>query len=71
MTKQGDLGAIAPGLANDVPRRDEILACHASAIEQGLDGYTDPVTGFFVMTAAYHVERGTCCENNCRHCPYR
>jgi len=23
-----------------------------------------------VFTTAYHLRRGYCCENNCRHCPY-
>jgi hypothetical protein len=23
-----------------------------------------------VFTASYHLRRGYCCENNCRHCPY-
>ncbi len=26
--------------------------------------------GFLVFTAAYHRKRGTCCGNDCRHCPY-
>lgn len=26
--------------------------------------------GRVVFTALYHLERGTCCKNNCRHCPY-
>ncbi len=26
--------------------------------------------GNLVFTAAYHLKRGTCCENGCRHCPY-
>ena len=24
----------------------------------------------FVFTAAYHLRRGYCCGNDCRHCPY-
>jgi hypothetical protein len=27
--------------------------------------------GFMVFTAAYLRRRGHCCDNNCRHCPYR
>ena len=23
-----------------------------------------------VLTAQYHLRRGTCCGNACRHCPY-
>jgi len=39
-------------------------------MRQGEDGYTDPETGLFVFTAAYLAARGTCCESDCRHCPY-
>ncbi len=71
MTNRSDLAATAPGLALDAPRREQILQCHADAIEQGQDGYIDPVSGYFVMTAAYHLSRETCCDNDCRHCPYK
>ncbi|MEZ5158201.1 MAG: DUF5522 domain-containing protein [Candidatus Nanopelagicales bacterium] len=57
-------------LASDHPRRAEILAAHARAVEAGEAGYCDPDTGLFVLTAAFHVKRGTCCGNGCRHCPY-
>lgn len=26
--------------------------------------------GFCVFTAQYHLKRGSCCKNGCRHCPY-
>lgn len=26
--------------------------------------------GLVVFTAAYHLKRGHCCKNGCRHCPY-
>jgi len=26
--------------------------------------------GFMVFTANYHLKRGFCCGNKCRHCPY-
>jgi hypothetical protein len=26
--------------------------------------------GFMVFTEAYHLRRGYCCKNGCRHCPY-
>ncbi len=26
--------------------------------------------GFMVFTAAYHLKRGYCCKNGCKHCPY-
>jgi hypothetical protein len=27
-------------------------------------------SGRVVFTALFHLERGSCCGNNCRHCPY-
>jgi hypothetical protein len=26
--------------------------------------------GFMVFTASYHLKRGYCCKNGCKHCPY-
>lgn len=26
--------------------------------------------GLMVMTEKYHLQRGFCCKNDCRHCPY-
>lgn len=67
---QQQLAETAPGLAPDAPGRDTIIEKHGQAIAQGQDGYIDPVSGLFVMTAAYHLQRGTCCASSCRHCPY-
>ncbi|WP_020602184.1 DUF5522 domain-containing protein [Spirosoma spitsbergense] len=33
------------------------------------DYYLTP-EGYMVFTAAYHLKRGYCCQNGCRHCPY-
>lgn len=27
--------------------------------------------GLVVMTEKYHQERGYCCSNGCKHCPYQ
>ena len=27
--------------------------------------------GLMVMTESYHLRRGYCCNNNCKHCPYK
>jgi hypothetical protein len=27
--------------------------------------------GLMVLTEKYHLERGYCCGNGCRHCPYQ
>jgi hypothetical protein len=50
--------------------RKEILAAHEAAMAASEPGYADPVTSLFVFTASYLAERGYCCENGCRHCPY-
>lgn len=26
--------------------------------------------GFMVFTRQYHLKRGSCCKNKCRHCPW-
>ena len=26
--------------------------------------------GFLVFTKEYHIKKGKCCKNGCRHCPY-
>ncbi len=26
--------------------------------------------GFLVFKESYHLKRGYCCGNDCRHCPY-
>ncbi len=57
-------------LPPDTPRREEILAAHAAALAAGKNGYLDPASGLFTMTAQFLVDRGWCCQNGCRHCPY-
>lgn len=54
----------------DTPRRAEVLALHPGALGRGEAGYVDPVSGLFVLSAAYLAARGYCCERGCRHCPY-
>lgn len=36
---------------------------------EGEDYYVDK-NGLLVFTKKYHLQRGTCCGNGCRHCPY-
>ncbi len=26
--------------------------------------------GYKIFTEKYHLKRGYCCKNNCKHCPY-
>ena len=60
----------ASRLALDDPDRAQILAAHKHAMESGSDGYVDPVTGLMAFTASYLAGQGTCCDSDCRHCPY-
>ncbi len=27
--------------------------------------------GYIVFTKEYHLKRGYCCNNSCKHCPYK
>jgi hypothetical protein len=47
-----------------------VIEAHHSAIEAGDVGYLDPATGLFVQTARTLWQRGSCCDQGCRHCPY-
>lgn len=39
-------------------------------LKEGEDYYVDPPSGLVVFTEKYLKERGYCCKNGCRHCPY-
>lgn len=36
---------------------------------EGFHFYIDE-SGLMVFTQKYHLQRGYCCGNGCRHCPY-
>ncbi len=38
-------------------------------IVEGEDYYFNE-EGFIVLTERYHLDRGYCCGNGCRHCPF-
>jgi len=48
----------------------EVVALHDAAVDAGDAGYIDPISGLFVLTAACLADRGFCCDQGCRHCPY-
>ena len=52
------------------PGRTEILRRHDAAVTAGSPGYADPATGYTVFTAQYLADRGWCCDQGCRHCPW-
>jgi len=41
---------------------------HACALK--LRTYTDPFTEGEVFTRYYLLDRGSCCQQGCRHCPF-
>ena len=49
---------------------DRAQQAHDHACARGDSGYVDPTTGLFVFTRDFLVNRGWCCGNGCRHCPY-
>jgi len=34
------------------------------------DEYYHSSEGYVIFTEKYHLKRGYCCNNNCKHCPY-
>jgi len=48
----------------------DIEECHKEALRNNCKYYDDPETGFTVFTEIAHLQRGVCCGNKCRHCPY-
>jgi hypothetical protein len=37
---------------------------------EGTDYYFNE-NGLIVLTEKYHLDKGYCCGNGCRHCPYQ
>ena len=40
-----------------------------SKLIEGEDFYYNE-QGYVVLTEKYHLKKGSCCGNGCRHCPY-
>jgi hypothetical protein len=56
----------------DIRRPDyvDVMDAHHRALLDGEAGYLDPTSGLFVQTARTLWDRGSCCEQGCRHCPF-
>jgi biotin synthase-like enzyme len=39
-------------------------------LKEGIDFYFNE-KGLMVLTESFHLKRGYCCKNNCKHCPYK
>jgi hypothetical protein len=58
---------MTPELAN---QENEVRALgKANQLVQDIDYYMEGE--FFVFTKWHHLRKGYCCNNNCRHCPYK
>ena len=64
--KAGLAGCADKGV-QDIEDFDDL---HTAACNRGDRFYTDPSTGYLVMTKLNHLARGKCCGSGCRHCPY-
>jgi hypothetical protein len=51
------------------PEAREADVTRPNSLVEGEDYYLEGEA--LVFTALYHRRRGYCCENDCRHCPYR
>ncbi len=49
--------------------KEEDYSPNQSKLVENIDYYLND-QGFMVFTEQYHLKRGYCCENNCKHCPY-
>ena len=54
----------------EMPQVVDIEELHRAACSNGTSSYVDPHTGYQVFTSSFLEERGQCCGNKCRHCPY-
>jgi hypothetical protein len=45
-----------------------VRAGRGEVLKEGIDYYLEE--GLMVFTSTYHLKRGYCCQNTCRHCPY-
>lgn len=41
----------------------------AEELIEGIDFYFNE-NGFVVLTENYHIKKGYCCGNGCKHCPF-
>lgn len=49
---------------------NDIEDIHQRALTLNSTTYVDPQTGLTVFSEIAHLNRGACCGNQCRHCPY-
>ena len=53
-----------------IPLEARVVAVHDQACASGESMYCDPATGLWTLTADALRDRGFCCGEGCRHCPW-
>lgn len=48
----------------------DIYVVHLKSVTERKLNYKDPHSGLHVFNISHHLEKGKCCGNACRHCPY-
>ncbi|MBC7887904.1 MAG: hypothetical protein H7Z13_08435 [Ferruginibacter sp.] len=46
-----------------------MLPQNMNQLTEGEDFYYSE-DGYIVLTEKYHLQKGSCCGNGCKHCPY-
>lgn len=54
---------------NSLETKSKVKKSETEKFVEGIDYYYE--NGLMVLTAHFLRRRGYCCQNNCRHCPYR
>lgn len=61
---------------NTIPCSDRQTMQNTNPQKPCVDGLEDEdyyfnEQGYLVFTATYHLKRGYCCKNGCKHCPWK
>lgn len=48
--------------------KNEAFKYQSEQLKEGIDYYVEK--GLMVLTEWFHLKKGNCCGNACRHCPY-
>ena len=74
-SKEPTLGDFMKDISKIVEHLDKLNGPEAE--KQDLDKINKDNEDFYwkegkmVMTEKYHLKRGSCCDNGCKHCPYK
>ena len=64
------LCTVGDRIASSAAISSDIEELHNLACAEKKTMYVDPKSGYSVMTEYAHLQRGKCCGNACRHCPF-